>query len=81
MDNDDIRMKIAMESAKTQKKMRELFIEDFIKQTNVEELGEEAIATLRYTLTIAYNKGAMDALSISSTAHMGIMEGGEDYEV
>lgn len=78
---DDIRIKIAIESAKTQKKMRDLFIEDFIKQTNVNELGEEAVETLKYTLTIAYNKGAMDALSITSTAHMGMMEGGEDYEV
>lgn len=81
MDNDDIRIKIAIESANTQKKMRDIFIEDFIKQTNVNELGEEAVETLKYTLTVAYNKGAMDALSISSTAHMGIMEGGEDYEV
>lgn len=78
---DDIRMKIAIKSAKTQKKMRELFIEDFVEQTNVKELGEDAVETLRYTLTIAYNKGAMDALSISSTAHMGIMEGGEDYDI
>lgn len=81
MNNDDIRMKIAMESAKTLKKMRELFIEGFIKNTNVEVLGEEAIETLKYTLTVAYNKGAMDALSISSTAHMGMMEGDEDYDV
>lgn len=81
MDNDNIRIKIAIESAKTQRKMRDLFIEDFIKQTNVEMLGEEAVETLRYTLTVAYNKGAMDALSISSTARMGMMEGGKDYEV
>lgn len=81
MDNDNIRIKIAIESAKTQRKMRDLFIEDFIKQTNVNELGEEALATLKYTLRVAYNKGAMDALSISSTAHMGMMGGGDDYEV
>ena len=80
MDN-DMRIKIAMESAKTQKKMRDLFIEDFIKNTNVNELGKEAVETLKYTLRIAYNKGVMDALSISSTAHMGMMEGGEDYDV
>lgn len=76
MDN-DIRIKIAIESAKTQKKMRDLFIEDFMKQTNARELGEEASETLKYVLMTAYNKGAMDALSISSTAHMGMMEGDE----
>lgn len=81
MDNDDFRLKIAIESAKTQKKMRDQFIKDFMKLTNVEDLGEEAIEMLKYILTVAYDKGAIDTLSITATANMGIMEGGEDYEI
>lgn len=76
--NNDIKFKIATECAKTQMKMREEFINGFIEETNVTELGEEAVATLRYTLTIAYNKGVADALLISSIINM---EGGEDDEV
>ena len=76
--NDDMMFKIACECAKTQLKMREQFIKEFIENTNVESLGEEAMATLKYTLTIAYNKGAADALSISAVSNM---EGGEDDDV
>mgnify|MGYP006908806440 CR=1 FL=1 len=76
--NDDIRMKIAMESAKTQKKMRNQFIKDFMETTNVEDCGEEAVATLEYVLMVAYNKGAADALSISVTSQLAAMEGGEE---
>lgn len=79
--NDDTRMKIAMESAKTQKKMRDQFIKDFMETTNIEELGEEASATLKYVLMVAYNKGAADALSISVTSQLAAMEGGEDYDI
>ncbi|MBO5906449.1 MAG: hypothetical protein J6Q84_08565 [Kiritimatiellae bacterium] len=79
--SDDIRMKIAIESAKTQKKMRDQFIKEFIETTNVEDLGEEAIGTLKYVITVAYNKGAMDALAISATSQLATMEGGEDYDI
>lgn len=73
--NDDMKVKIACECAKTQIKMREEFINDFIEGTNVESLGEKAVETLIYTLTIAYNKGAVDAIAISAISNM---EGGED---
>lgn len=76
--NNDIRVKIAMKCAETQLKMREQFIKDFIETTNVEDLGEKAMETLKYTLTVAYNKGAADALSISAVSNM---EGGEDYDI
>lgn len=79
--NDDIRFKIAVECAKTQKKMRDQFIKEFIENTNVEDLGKEAMETLRYTLILAYNKGAADALSISVTSDISMMEGGEDYGI
>lgn len=76
--NDDMMFKIACECAKTQLKMRERFIKEFIEETNVESLGKEAMETLKYTLTIAYNKGAADALSISAVSNM---EGGEDDDI
>lgn len=74
--NDDMMFKIACECAKTQLKMRERFIKEFIEETNVESLGKEAMETLKYNLTIAYNKGAADALSIYYA--VSNMEGGED---
>ena len=76
--NDDIKFKIACECAKTQLKMREQFIKEFIENTNVESLGRKAMETLEYTLTIAYNKGAADALSICAVSDI---EGGDDYDV
>lgn len=79
--DDNTRMKIAMESAKTQKKMRDQFIKDFMETTNVEDLGEEAAATLEYVLMVAYNKGAADALSISVTSQLAAIEGGGDYDI
>ena len=81
MDNDDFSLKIAIESAKTQKKMRDQFIKDFMEQTNVEDLGEEAIETLKYVLTVAYDKGAIDTLSITATSQLATLEGGEDYDI
>lgn len=79
--NDDMRFKIAGECVKTQLKMREQFIKEFIENTNVESLGEEAMETLKSTLTIAYNKGAADALSIFKVIDMVDMEGGDDYDI
>lgn len=76
--NDDMMFKIACECAKTQLKMREQFIKDFMEMTNVEDLDNKAIEILKYTLTLAYNKGAADALSISAVSNM---EGGEDYDI
>ena len=81
MDNDDFSLKIAIESAKTQQKMRDQFIEDFMEQTNVKDLSDGAVEILRYVLKVAYNKGAIDTLAINATANLGIKEGGEDYEI
>lgn len=79
--NDDIKFKIAFESVKTQNKMRDQFIADCMKMTNIEYLGKEAIETLKSILIVAYNKGAMDALSILATSKLATMEGGEDYDI
>ena len=76
--NDDMMFKIACECVKTQLKMREQFIKEFMKMTNVEDLDKKAIEILKYTLTVAYNKGAADALSISAVSNM---EGGDDYDI
>ena len=77
--NDDMVFKIARECAKTQLKMREEFINDFIKyihfRVDSPEFEEAMTETIKTIIKTAYNKGAADALTISAVANM---EGGED---
>lgn len=75
----DVNLKIAIECTKTQLKMRNQFINEFIEtRTNTKDLDGKMVEVLRDILTIAYNKGVSDALKISAIINM---EGGEDDEV
>ena len=80
MDNLKMFEKIAIEQARTQMKLRDSFIEDFINMNAKHFKTEKSIEGLKDVLKIAYNKGAADALAIMATAGMA-MEGGEDYGI
>lgn len=77
--NDDMGFKIACECAKIQLKMREEFINDFMKyiqfRVDSPEFEEAMTETIKTIIKTAYNKGAADALRISEVVNM---EGGED---